>query len=112
VNEEHNDFMQLLVEAGVTGFALMVVFLVLVYRSGMRSIEHWRRDPRASITMAALIGCTGLLIHGLSDFNLQIPANAALFFALTAIVITGGTLGRHRVSGDRRLKSKMLAMGI
>jgi hypothetical protein len=49
--------------------------------------------------MAALIGCTGLLIHSLSDFNLQIPANAALFFALTAIATTGGTLVRHRVSG-------------
>jgi O-antigen ligase len=99
VNEAHNDFMQLLVETGVAGFALMLFFLVLVYRSGMRSIEHWRRDPRASITMAALIGCTGLLIHSLSDFNLQIPANAALFFALTAIATTGGTLVRHRVSG-------------
>ena len=98
VNEEHNDFMQLLVETGVAGFALMMLFLVLVYRTGMRSIEHWRRDPRASITMAALIGCTGLLIHGLSDFNLQIPANAALFFALTAIATTGGTLVRHRIS--------------
>jgi O-antigen ligase len=99
VNEANNDFMQLLVETGVAGFALMLFFLVLVYRSGMRSIEHWRRDPRASITMAALIGCTGLLIHSLSDFNLQIPANAALFFALTAIATTGGTLVRHRVSG-------------
>jgi O-antigen ligase len=98
VNEAHNDFMQLLVETGVAGFALMVVFLVLVYRTGMRSIGHWRRDPRATITMAALIGCTGLLIHSLSDFNLQIPANAALFFALTALATTGGTLVRHRVS--------------
>ena len=95
VNEAHNDFMQLLVETGVAGFALMVVFLVLVYRSGMRSIAHWRRDPRASVTLAALIGCTGLLIHGLSDFNLQIPANAALFFTLTAIATTGGPVGRH-----------------
>lgn len=99
VNAAHNDFMQLLVETGVIGFALMVFFVILVYRDGMRSIEHWRRDPRASITMAALIGCTGLLIHSLSDFNLQIPANAALFFALTAIATTGGTLGRHRLSG-------------
>lgn len=99
VNEEHNDFMQLLVETGVAGFALMVLFLVLLYRTGMRSIAHWRRDPRASMTMAALIGCTGLLIHSLSDFNLQIPANAALFFALTALATTGGTLVRHRVSG-------------
>jgi O-antigen ligase len=99
VNEAHNDFVQLLLETGLAGFALMVVFLVLVYRSGMRSIEHWRRDPRASVTVAALIGCTGLLVHSLSDFNMQIPANAALFFALTAIATTGGTFVRYRLSG-------------
>ena len=89
VNEAHNDFLQLLVETGVVGFALMTVFLVLVFRNGMNSIEHWRRDPGASTTLAALLGCTGLLIHGMSDFNMQIPANAALFVALTAIVICG-----------------------
>jgi O-antigen ligase len=89
VNEAHNDFLQLLVETGVVGFALMTVFLVLVFRNGMYSIEHWRRDPGASTTLAALLGCTGLLIHGMSDFNMQIPANAALFVALTAIVICG-----------------------
>jgi O-antigen ligase len=99
VNEAHNDFMQLLVETGVTGFGLLVVFLIVVYRSGIRSIEHWRHDPRAGITIGALIGCTGLLIHSLSDFNLQVPANAALFFALTAIATTGESLGRHRLSG-------------
>jgi hypothetical protein len=89
----------LLVETGVTGFGLLVVFLIVVYRSGIRSIEHWRHDPRAGITIGALIGCTGLLIHSLSDFNLQVPANAALFFALTAIATTGESLGRHRLSG-------------
>jgi hypothetical protein len=35
--------------------------------------------------LAAIVGVTGILIHSLSDFNLQIPANAALFFALTAV---------------------------
>ncbi|MFZ0794471.1 MAG: O-antigen ligase family protein, partial [Candidatus Korobacteraceae bacterium] len=99
VNEAHNDFIQILVETGVAGFGLMVGFIILVYRGGMRSLEHWRRDPRASVTMAALVGCTGLLIHSLSDFNLQIPANAALFFALTAIATTGGVPGRVRLSG-------------
>jgi O-antigen ligase len=89
VNEAHNDFLQLLIESGIVGFVLMMGFLVLIYRSGIRSVGHWRIDPGASITLAALVGCTGLLVHGLSDFNMQIPANAALFVVLAAIAACG-----------------------
>ena len=35
--------------------------------------------------MAALLGCVGILVHSFFDFNLQIPANAALFYVLCAI---------------------------
>ena len=37
------------------------------------------------MTMAALLGCVWILVHSLLDFNLQIPANAALFYVLCAI---------------------------
>jgi hypothetical protein len=37
------------------------------------------------MTMAALLGCVGILVHSFLDFNLQIPANAALFYVLCAI---------------------------
>lgn len=86
VNAAHNDYVQVLVETGITGLLITGLFIVLLYREGLRNIERWRGDIRASTALAAAIGCTGLLIHGLSDFNLQIPANAALFFALAALV--------------------------
>ena len=92
VNEAHNDFVQLLVETGIAGFSLIMTFLVLTYKAGIRGTEHWRYEPRATMALAALIGCTGLLIHGLADFNLQIPANAALFVALAAMAIAGSTV--------------------
>jgi O-antigen ligase len=85
VNEAHNDFVQMVVETGIVGGALMLAFVLLLYRTGLQRIDHWRRDPRAGMALAALVGCTGLLVHGLSDFNLQIPANAALFFVLASI---------------------------
>ena len=92
VNEAHNDFVQLLVETGIAGFSLIMTFLVLTYKAGIRGAEHWRYEPRATMALAALIGCTGLLVHGLADFNLQIPANAALFVALAAMAIAGSTV--------------------
>jgi O-antigen ligase len=85
VNAAHNDFVELAVETGLLGFALMFAFIYLLYRTGMRAVEHWRHDPRASTALSALVGCTGLIAHSFFDFNLQVPANAALFFALAAV---------------------------
>ena len=85
VNAAHNDYIQAAVETGLTGLALICGFLVLFYRVALQRTGHWRTDIRSAMTLAAIIGVSGILIHSLSDFNLQIPANAALFFALAAL---------------------------
>ena len=85
VNEAHNDFVQTLVETGIAGFAIACSFLVLLFREAGRNLRCWRSEPRSSMALAAFLGCVGLLVHGLFDFNLQIPANAAFFFALSAL---------------------------
>jgi len=95
VNAAHNDFMELLVETGLCGFALMLAFLYLLYRIAVPKLTNWRYNARAGTSLAALVGCTGLLVHGFSDFNFQIPANAALFFVLAALA-AGGALEPHR----------------
>lgn len=86
VNEAHNDFIQTLVETGIVGFACAVAFLVLLFRDGIRKLRHWRSDTSSGMAVAAFLGCIGLSVHGFVDFNLQIPANAAFFFALSALV--------------------------
>lgn len=88
VNEAHNDFVQTLVETGVAGFACVAAYLFLLCKGGIRNSKEWRSDQASALRLAAFVGCLGLLIHGLGDFNLQIPANAAIFFALSAIVTT------------------------
>ena len=32
-----------------------------------------------------MLGVTGILVHSLVDFNLQVPANAALFYVLCVV---------------------------
>ncbi|HEX3437764.1 MAG TPA: O-antigen ligase family protein, partial [Pseudacidobacterium sp.] len=86
VNEAHNDFVQTLVETGVAGFTFAASFLVLLCYTGIHNLKHWRSDMQSSMVLAAFLGCIGILVHGLFDFNLQIPANAAFFFALSALV--------------------------
>jgi O-antigen ligase len=85
VNEAHNDYIQLAVETGLIGFGLGCWFIALLYRRSLSRIDRWRTDVRSAVTLVSIIGATGILVHSLSDFNLQIPANAALFFALAAL---------------------------
>ncbi|HZU42392.1 MAG TPA: O-antigen ligase family protein [Terriglobales bacterium] len=94
VNAAHNDYLQMLVETGAFGGAAMIWFVILVFRAGIR--QTWLPHRRGfggggnqmfmnPLATAALIGCAGLLVHSLVDFNLQIPANAALFYVLASV---------------------------
>jgi O-antigen ligase len=85
VNQAHNDYLQLLVETGLAGFSIAVWFLVLVFRRAAGKLKNWTETASGALTVAALLGCVGILVHSFLDFNLQIPANAALFYVLCAL---------------------------
>jgi O-antigen ligase len=85
VNHAHNDYLQLLVETGLAGFSIAVWFLVLMFRQAATKLKNWTENASGAMTVAALLGCVGILVHSFLDFNLQIPANAALFYVLCAI---------------------------
>ena len=85
VNQAHNDYLQLLVEGGLAGFGIAVWFLVLLFRQAVTKLKNWNQTTTGALTAAALLGCVGILVHSFLDFNLQIPANAALFYVLCAI---------------------------
>jgi O-antigen ligase len=81
----HSDYLQLLVETGFAGFSIMVWFLVVLFRRAAGKLENWTATASGALSAAALLGCVGILVHGFLDFNLQIPANAALFYVLCAL---------------------------
>ena len=85
VNEAHDDYVQLLVEMGALGFATMLWFLIAAFRSCLGKLGNWSTDLNGSLAAACLLGISGILVHSLVDFNLQIPANAALFYVLCAL---------------------------
>lgn len=85
VNEAHNDYLQLLTETGVAGFAVMLWMLVNLYRTALQKIREWMTHVTSAMTLACLLGCTGILIHSFFDFNLQIPGNAAIFYVFATL---------------------------
>jgi O-antigen ligase len=88
VNTAHDDYLQLLIETGIVGFACALWFIAVLYRSGFRDFRHWNQNWRGALQLSALIACTGLLVHSALDFNLQVPANAALFYIFCALATT------------------------
>ena len=105
VNEAHNDYAQLLVETGLLGFGLMLWFLIRLYQYGLPTSRRWEFKWDGAVSLAALLGCTGLLFHSFVDFNLQIPANAALFYVLCGLAASRPLArlsrpARSRLPGD------------
>jgi O-antigen ligase len=74
----HNDYLQLLAELGVVGFAIgATLALSLVGTAVRRAVNS--ADPDARYLAVACAGAlAAILVHSLADFNLYIPANAML----------------------------------
>jgi O-antigen ligase len=82
VNEAHNDYLQTLTETGIMGFVIGMWLIVTALRRALRKTSNWSSDVNGILALAALLGISGILVHSLVDFNLEIPANALLFFVL------------------------------
>jgi hypothetical protein len=73
------------VEMGLLGFGTMLWFLLKLYTRALKKIGNWTEEVGGATTLACVLGLSGILIHSALDFNLQIPANAALFYVLCTI---------------------------
>jgi len=96
VNEAHNDYLQLLAETGLLGFGTMLWFLVVLYRRGLGKIRNWSSNVSGATTLVCLLGTSGILVHSFFDFNLQIPANAAIFYVYCSLAAAPPLLQRSR----------------
>lgn len=85
----HNDFLQLLLEAGWLAFAILLViigwFIVKKFVK-IKRMEIGENPLRFFAAAGALSGLISMLFHSCFDFNLHIPANCIYFVTLTAIV--------------------------
>jgi O-antigen ligase len=80
VNHTHNDYLEALAETGVPGALCCAWFLAVLFIESVKGLKDLGGSFGAALNLSGLVGCCGLLVHSLVDFNLHIPANALLFF--------------------------------
>jgi O-antigen ligase len=86
VPQAHNDYLQIVADAGIVGGLFAIWFLVLLFRAVLRGARS--RDPLyAALALGTGAGIFAILIHSLFDFNLQVPSNALLFLLLSAVAV-------------------------
>ena len=85
INHAHNDYIEYLFEGGVMAAAAIVLFLVAYVRAWPRLLKLPRWGTLGFMQVGAGLGLLLMALHGLTDYNWHIPANA-IYFALMAAV--------------------------
>jgi O-antigen ligase len=80
VNHSHNDYVEALAETGLAGGLCCLWFLAVLFVDSVRALKELGSSFAVALNLSGLVGCCGMLVHSLLDFNLHIPANALLFF--------------------------------
>jgi O-antigen ligase len=101
LEQAHNDYLQIVSDAGVVGAALALAFVALLFRAGFRRMAS-RDAQRRGVALGALTGCFAVLVHSFFDFTLHTTSNALLFLMLAALA----TLGSRVEQPSRRRRRK------
>jgi O-antigen ligase len=95
IDHAHNDWVQLLAEAGIVGFAIFAVGLCYYLFSTVR-LWAKRHDPFAvSLGAAPFAAMAAIGIHSYSDFNLHYMTNSLMLLAVMAIGFSAIHLEKH-----------------
>ncbi|HUG54114.1 MAG TPA: O-antigen ligase family protein [Vicinamibacteria bacterium] len=100
VEHPENEAIEIAVEGGLVALVAAAAGLAFALLRAVRTIKgHHDRVLRGIVT-GAVAGAAALLVHGLVDFNLRIPSNAAMFLALVAVAV--GPVGAVAWRGHAR----------
>ena len=93
--EAHNDYVQVASEMGLLALIPICWGIFLVFRIGLSQFKKANSRFRAGLILGSLGGIVAILVHSVSDFNLQLTANGILFSLLMGLVV-GTSVGFNK----------------
>jgi O-antigen ligase len=101
LEQAHNDYLQLLTDAGLVGGLLGLFFVAALFRQALRRMRSTDRFRRG-VALGALAGCGGVLVHSFFDFTLHTAANGLMFLVLAALATADGRVEQPDLHRRRR----------
>jgi len=89
VEQAHNDYLQILADAGIIGLILAGFFIYRLFRTGLQNVKT-ENLFRRGVAVGAFAGCFAILVHSLFDFVLHTTAITFLFLTLASLVVVSG----------------------
>jgi len=100
----HNDYLEFILEAGIIGTILLILFLYFF----IRCIVSSKWDRYTGIFRVSLLSSIAtMVVHSISDFNLHIPSNALMLSAVFGMAVAASRLA-VRLGGqdDKQVKEE------
>jgi O-antigen ligase len=106
----HNDYLEVLAEGGVVGFAIVVILLAMFARRLTEVLATSLSHTQRSTVRWLAVAISSTLIHSLADYGLRVPGVALTFVAVTALFTrmseTPALATRRSRSRSHRSKSR------
>jgi O-antigen ligase len=104
IEQAHNEYLQVLAESGIIGFACVAAFIFFLFKQSFAVIKQTHDKFRRGIAIGSLAGCFGILIHSFFDFPLRTPSNMLVFLMLAGLA----TISLHSKHTNRKIISNKI----
>ena len=93
-----NEYAQLLEEAGLVGFVILILFGAVIFWNFLKNIRY-ARSPIRSAAYGLSFGLLAILIQSFSDYGQHLPANAFLSAIFCALLVSLAHQNREQTAG-------------
>jgi O-antigen ligase len=86
VEQAHNDYLQVISDAGIIGAIIGFLLLFWLFQVGLQAAKT-ENLYRRGVAIGALAGCFAILVHSIFDFVLHTTAVSILFIMLMTLIV-------------------------
>ncbi len=106
----HNDYLEILSNGGVVGAFLFFCFLFSFFYKTYQKVKKRHDSLSIFLYLGSITGIVAILIHSITDFNLQNGANGLYFFFLAGLGVSSINTRMRTLFSQTYLPKSTMAM--